>query len=164
MARTTLSTRLARANDAIFLREMLYHAALLPGSSATKEEVLSQPSVSAFIDGWGRPGDHGIIAERAMEPIGAGWYRILPDSDEEAGFVGGETPELVIGVEAAHRNQGVGGKLLDALLAKAKDEGNAAIGLTVPIRNIPAVALFSAKGFRVVRDRDGLFTMLADLA
>ena len=157
------ATRLARVNDAIFLRSMLYEAARPLNEKPPADELLATPGVAAFIDGWGRQGDSGVVAEKMLEPVGAGWYRIFPDDDPEGGFVGGETPELVVAVEAPSRSQGVGRKLIDALVERAREESHPSLGLTVPRRNVVAVSLFKAAGFSTVRERDGLLTMQVKL-
>ena len=158
------ATRLARVNDAIFLREMLYEAARPLNEKPPKEELLATPGVAAFIDGWGRQGDSGVVAEKSLEPVGPPWYPdLLPDDDPEGGFVGGETPELVVAVEAPSRGQGVGRKLIDALVERAREENYPSLGLTVAGRNVVAVSLFKARGFTPVRDRDGLLTMQVKL-
>lgn len=161
---TRYTTRLATLSDAIFLRAMLTEAAAPLGKDRpSPEQLLSNPQVTAFVDGWGRPGDHGIIAEAELEPVGAAWFRVFPDDDPEGGFVGGETPELLIALAPEHRGKGVGALLLSALLDKAREERKTSIGLNVPRSNLPAVALFRSHGFAVRRERDGILTMQAPL-
>jgi len=151
-------------SDAIFLRSMLVEAAAPVGRDRpSPEQLLSNPQVTAFVDGWGRPGDHGIVAEAELQPVGAAWFRVFPDDDPEGGFVGGETPELLIALAPEHRGKGVGGLLLSALLDQAREERKSTIGLNVPRSNLPAVALFRGHGFQVRRERDGVLTMQAAL-
>lgn len=164
MPTSRYTTRLAMLSDAIFLRAMLAEAAAPLGKDRpSPEQLLSNPQVTAFVDGWGRPGDHGIIAEAELEPVGAAWFRVFPDDDPEGGFVGGETPELLIALVPEHRGKGVGGLLLSALMEKAREEGKTSIGLNVARANLPAVALFRRHGFEATRERDGVLTMQAKL-
>jgi ribosomal protein S18 acetylase RimI-like enzyme len=160
------TTRLASLADAIFLREMVWEAAspVGRGERQTMEQTLENPRVVSFVEGWGRPGDHGIITENNLAPVGAAWFRIFPDDDVEGGFVGGETPELLIALVPEHRGKGVGSILLRALLEKAREEGMPAIGLNVMRGNLPAVALFRRYGFQVRRDAEGILTMQLALA
>ena len=154
------TTRLATLVDATFLRAMLYEAAAPLGRERpSHEELLANPRVSAFIDQWGRPGDSGIIAECDLEPVGAAWYRVFREDDPEGGFVGGETPELLIALVPEHRGRGVGGLLLSALLDRAREDGKTSVGLNVARANLPAVSLFRRHGFTVLRDHDGVLTM-----
>ncbi|HEX2849208.1 MAG TPA: GNAT family N-acetyltransferase [Acidimicrobiales bacterium] len=164
MALHRYSVRLAMLSDRLFLRSMLYEAAFPVGRDRPPaDEFYRSDAAKAFLDGWGRPGDHGVIAEADFEPVGAAWFRVFDEGDTEAGFVAGETPELVIAVEPAHRGRGVGGLLLDGLLQAARQERYSAIGLNVPVRDAPAVSLFRRMGFETTRDRDGILTMLARL-
>lgn len=164
MPSSRYTTRLATLADATFLRAMLYEAASPLGRERpAPEALLASPRVSAFVDGWGRPGDSGIVAECDLDPVGAAWYRIFPEDDAEGGFVGGETPELVVALVPEHRGRGVGGLLLSALLDKAGEDGRASIGLNVHRANLPAVSLFRRHGFAVRRDKDGILTMTTPL-
>lgn len=160
MSLSRYTTRLAALADGMFLREMLYEAAAGVGRDRRqREDVLADPRALSFVEGWGRPGDHGVVAECDLEPVGAAWFRIFPDDDPEGGFVGGETPELLVALVPEHRGKGVGGVLLGELVVKAREEGMRALGLNVPRANLPAVSLFRRHGFAVVRDADGILTM-----
>lgn len=160
MSLSRYTTRLATLTDGILLREMVYEAASGIGRDRpSRDEVLTSPHTLAFVEGWGRPGDHGIVVECDLAPVGAAWFRVLPDDDPEGGFVGGETPEMLIALVPEHRGKGVGGLLMTALIGKAEEEGMKSLGLNVPRANLPAVALFRRYGFTVVRDREGLLTM-----
>lgn len=164
MPSTRYTTRLAALSDGIFLRQMLYEAAAPLGKDRPQpEQLLSNPQVTAFVDHWGRAGDHGVIAEADLEPVGAAWFRVFPENDPEGGFVGGETPELLVAIVTEHRGKGVGGMLLSALMERAREEGKASIGLNVVRSNLPAVALFRSRGFELRRERDGVLTMQASL-
>ena len=160
MPKTRYTTRLATIADSFVLRGMLYEAAAPLGKERpSPDELLSNPQITAFVDGWGRPGDHGVIAEADLEPVGAAWFRVFPEDDPEGGFVGGVTPELLISLVPEHRGKGVGGLMLSALIEKARDEEKESIGLNVPRANLPAVSLFRRFGFEVKRERDGVLTM-----
>ncbi len=151
-------------SDTHFLRGMLYEAAAPLGKDRpSSEQLLSNPQVTAFVDGWGRPGDHGIVAEADLDAVGAAWFRVFPDDDPEGGFEGGVTPELLIALEHDHRGKGVGGLLLSALIDKAREEGKTTIGLNVHRSNLPAVALFRRHGFVARRDREAVLTMQVTL-
>lgn len=164
MPTSRYTIRMAALSDGTFLREMLYEAAAPAGKDRpAPEQLLSNPQVTTFVDHWGRPGDHGVVAEAALEPVGAAWCRIFPDDDPEGGFVGGETPELLIALTPEHRGKGVGGLLLSALLDRARQEGSASIGCNVLRSNLPAVALFRSRGFEIRREREGVLTMQASL-
>ena len=165
MAASRYTTRLATPTDSIFLREMVAEAAApITRDRPSKEQLLADPRVTTFVEGWGRVGDHGVIAECDFEPVGAAWFRIFPDDDPEGGFVGGQTPELLIALVPEHRGKGVGELLLSSLIAKARDEKMASIGLNVPRLNLPAASLFRRVGFQTMRERDGVLTMQLPLS
>jgi ribosomal protein S18 acetylase RimI-like enzyme len=158
--KTRYTTRLATIADSFVLRGMLYEAAAPLGKERpSPDQVLANPAVTAFVEGWGRRGDHGVIAEADLVPVGAAWFRVFPDDDPEGGFVGGETPELLIGIVPEHRGKGVGGLMLTTLIDRARGEEKQTIGLNVPRANLPAVSLFRRFGFEVKRERDGILTM-----
>ena len=152
------STRLITPTDRMFLRAMAYEAVAGDGEPPARE-VLDKPAVVAFYANWGRAGDYGVIAEAEFEPVGAAWFRILDEDDPEGGFVAGETPEMVIAVERHHRQRGVGGMLLEAVLERARQERHDTIGLNVPAERADAVQTFKKHGFEVVAERRGILTL-----
>ena len=142
--------RPVQAGDLPFLRDMLWEAAAVdPGVRARgKDAALADPLNRKYLDGWGRPGDAGVVAvgERGTR-LGAAWYRLFPVEAGSYSFVAADVPELAIGVAVEARGQGIGGALLDALLAMARAQGYRAVSLSVDRRN-PAVGLYERHGFR----------------
>ena len=150
MDQATFSVRLVTPDDEPFLWDMGWEAtAVDDGMRALgREQAFSRPEVRKYLAGWGRPGDAGVVAvDAAGNRLGAAWYRLFPAHDPGYGFVAADIPELAIGVAAAARGQGVGGALLDALLALARDQGWRAVSLSVDRAN-PARRLYERKGFR----------------
>src|SRR5919199_1190775 len=72
--------RPATPADEPFLTRMLGHA-------ANWREGMSNPVKIHYVEGFGRPGDVGVIAEVAGEPAGAAWCRLLTGSDRGYGYV-----------------------------------------------------------------------------
>ena len=116
-----------------------------------------------YIEGWGRPGDAAVIALDEGFPVGAAWYRLFKENAPGYGFVDEQTPELSIAVVPSKRGYGFGGELMDALLARARADGFAAISLSVA-KDSPAVGLYERYGFEKVDERDNAITMRAALA
>ncbi len=56
------------------------------------EEVLAEPMLTRFHQGWGRPGDAGVIAELDGVPVGAAWYRLFCVEEPGYGFVDKKIP------------------------------------------------------------------------
>ncbi len=156
---TKVVVRRGGAQDARFLRDMLHHAYYW------KERApdAGPGPVALYVKAWGRPGDTGVIAIDQGFPVGAAWYRLFDEARPGYGFVDERTPELAIAVVPNARGRGVGSALLEALLARARAAGYAAISLSVDRRNAGAIELYERHGFaRVDEDADSL-TMLARL-
>ena len=66
-------------DDAAFLGSMLAEAAAWnrpPERPAPPlAELLTVPRIADYIEGWGRDGDGGVIAESGGVPVGACWFR-----------------------------------------------------------------------------------------
>jgi ribosomal protein S18 acetylase RimI-like enzyme len=95
--------------------------------------------------------------------VGAAWYRLFARDRCGYGFVDERTPELAIAVVPNARGRGVGAKLLDALLDRARAEGYDAISLSVDRNNAGAIGLYERYGFERVGEEDDSVTMLAHL-
>lgn len=110
------------------------------------EDAKAVPSVAKYLAAWRRPGDFGFIVEQNGEIIGAAWARRF--STEELNFPYGdeETPKVSIGVKPNARGQGVGEKLMRALIGEAARRG---LGLCLSVRSEnPARRLYERLGFR----------------
>jgi GNAT superfamily N-acetyltransferase len=136
--------RQAGPQDVRFLRDMLKHA-----YHWRLNEDPDLP-VARYVNNWGRPGDAGLVAWEAG-PVGAAWYRLFPESAPGFGFVDAQTPELTIAL---------GGQLMEALLARAKEEGHTAVSLSAE-RGM--TKLYERFGFHSVEEKDGTVTMKAEL-
>ena len=110
---------------------------------------VSDPSISLYLEGWGRPGDAAVVAldPASGERIGAAWYRLMAPERPGYGLVDSSTPEIAIGVVAEARGRGVGSTLLPAIMNVARDEGFGAMSLSVRRNNAAAVRLYERNGF-----------------
>src|SRR5207245_5238636 len=149
-----LVIRPAVQDDVEVLWEFLAMAAYQPDAEAAK----AVPPVAKYLVGWQRPGDFGFIAEQNGDIIGAAWARRF--SDEELKFPYGdeETPKVSIGVKPNVRGQGVGEKLMRALIGEAARRG---LGVCLsarsenPGRRLSQRVGFSAIHVSAVTTRDG---------
>lgn len=132
--------------DIPFLWDMVYASAFVPeGQKPFPREILNDPSVSKYVDGWGKQnGDIGLIAEIENQPIGAIWLRLFDDAHRS--FGGGETPELGMAVLKEFRGRGIGKSLLYVLEIEAKNYGYQELCLSVDPRN-PARRLYEQFGY-----------------
>lgn len=103
-----------------------------------------------YLAGWKRSSDDGLVATGEDDlPVGAAWYRVLPQDDPGFGFIGVAVPELIIGVHPLWRARGVGRSLLRGVVRLAGAQGHARISLSVERDNF-ARNLYRAEGFAVV--------------
>jgi ribosomal protein S18 acetylase RimI-like enzyme len=139
-----LGIRPALQDDSEILWDFLAIAAYEPDAAAAK----TLPNVAAYLTGWRRPGDFGFVAERDGTVIGAAWARQFSADDHKIAFAGDRTPWITIGVRPGARGQGIGEKLLHALIAEAGLRG---LGLCLSVRGEnSARRLYERLGFRVV--------------
>jgi GNAT superfamily N-acetyltransferase len=159
-----LSIRPAAQADEPFLRAM----SELTGNwrpdapPRASEELAADPHHARYMDGWVREGDAGVIAERDGRPVGAAWYRTFSPDAPGYGFIDASTPEVSIAVQRDERGQGVGTALLRALCERAREDGLAALSLSVEFDN-PALRLYRRVGFVEVERSPDACTMRIDL-
>jgi ribosomal protein S18 acetylase RimI-like enzyme len=136
-----LVTRPAIQDDLEVLWDFLAMAAYEPDAEAAK----SVPSVGKYLVGWQRPGDFGFIAEQNGEIIGAAWARRFSVEELTFPFGDEDTPKVSIGVKPNARGQGVGEKLMRALIDEAARHE---LGLCLSVRSEnPARRLYARLGF-----------------
>jgi ribosomal protein S18 acetylase RimI-like enzyme len=142
---------------------MLFEAAFWRAGSPRPalEAGLARPDLSKLLEGWGRAGDTAVIAE-SDTPLGAAWYRFWSAENHSYGFVAPEVPELGLAVRPEFRRQGVGARLLRALLEQAGREGIRRVSLSVELEN-PAQQLYQRLGFRRVGRVGDAWTMLVEV-
>jgi GNAT superfamily N-acetyltransferase len=69
-------------------------------------------------------------------------------------------PEAVIAVEPDRRGQGIGGRLIEALVARAREAGAPGLCVSLSERNVNAARLYERVGFVATgRTASGLETM-----
>ena len=151
--------RRAGPQDVPFLKDMLRHAYYWRSSSVPES---GEPPVQRYVERWGRPGDTALVAIQDFQPVGAAWYRLFRADNAGYGFIDEETPELSIAIVPSKRGSGLGSELLGALMERAREDGYAAISLSVEKDN-PAVSLYERHGFERVSEDDGAYTMRANL-
>jgi GNAT superfamily N-acetyltransferase len=144
------STRRALQPDAVFLGDMLVEAAnWRAGGMRPRHEVLTSVDHRHYLAGWKRSADDGLIAIAGDgTPVGAAWYRLLPQNEPGFGFVAGAVPELIIGVHPLWRARGVGRALLRDIVELAGSQGYARISLSVERDNF-ARNLYRSEGFSI---------------
>ncbi len=159
-----MNIRPVTSEDAEFLQTMLYEAARWNPDWPFEpmETVLAEPILTRYHQGWGRPGDGGVVAELDGVPVGACWYRQFTFEAPGYGFVDEKTPELSIAVAPLHRRKGIGEALLRAAKVQAREEGFQALSLSVAAHNRSRM-MYQRTGFEKVAEDGGSWTMVANL-
>jgi GNAT superfamily N-acetyltransferase len=159
-----MNIRPAMRGDVEFLKTMLYEAARWNPDWPREpmEEVLGDPTLRRYHEGWGREGDSGVVAEVDGQPVGAAWYRRFTEAEPGYGFVDEKTPEISIAVLPLHRRKGIGGTLLRAAMVQAREEGFQALCLSVAVHNRSRM-LYERAGFEKVDEQGDHWTMVANL-
>jgi GNAT superfamily N-acetyltransferase len=132
--------------DEPILWEMLYYGL----SSGAKNEPLSRdivrrPEISRYVEGWGRVGDTGFVANDKKDGalVGAVWLR-RPTGKT------GAPPELALSVKPEHRRHGIGTALLTQLVRANPDHSTISVSF---VAGRPVLRLYERFGFKVVEQR-----------
>ena len=141
-------------HDVRFLRDMLRHAYHWRLTEDTERPVYR------YVANWGRPGDAGVLALDGPHAYGAAWYRLFTKDEPGFGFVDEDTPELTIAVVPSRRGKGAGAELLQALLARAKENGYPAVSLSAAHGR---ESFYEQYGFETVTEGPDAVTMAARL-
>ena len=139
------------------LDEFLYQAIHTePGEPRPPRAMLADPSLRAYVEGFGRAGDVAVCAEEDGGVVGAAWARLM----RGYGFAGDGVPELAVFILPGHRGRGLGTALLSALVERCSGLGYPALSLSVQ-RSNPAARLYERFGFREVSgdDREAVMTL-----
>ncbi|SET94176.1 GNAT family N-acetyltransferase [Paenibacillus sp. NFR01] len=161
---TAYIIRSVNEQDITFLWEMLFESIYTPeGQEAANRDIINNPSLSKYVEGWGREGDRGYIAVNDLgDSLGSITLRYFNKDNKGYGYVNDETPELGMAIRAEHRGRGIGTELLKTLLEQAKIEGINSISLSVDPNN-PAIRLYKRFGFKEVGMEGTSITMMVNL-
>ena len=135
-------------NESTLIFSFLTLAARMQESGEPIQKALSDHELTRYWQGWGRPGDLGIVAESdsAGYPISCAWVRLFSKEEAGADYIGEHIPELAIGTVPTARGLGVGTRILQALLGLCKTRYTG-VSLSVRLGN-PAIRLYERLGFR----------------
>jgi ribosomal protein S18 acetylase RimI-like enzyme len=152
--------RRAAPHDQAFLWDMLYHAIYIPPNQPPPpRDTIFRPDLARYVEDWGKVHDLGVIAlTHVHKPVGAAWTRLLTGENRGYGYVDDSIPELSIAILPDYRGQGLGGRLLDELLALARLR-YPGVSLSVTLAN-PARRLYERAGFIPVKTSGDSMTML----
>ena len=150
--------RPATIADIPFLWDMSFEAAFIPDDERAAWRGAPEPPAELvkYLDGWGRRGDAGVVAEDTDgTALGAAWYRLFAESDRGNGILAPrDVPELSIAVVPEHRGRHIGRDLLAALAETARVDGYRHLMLSVDPANVRAVRLYERMGYVHVDSAD----------
>lgn len=150
-------------SDSGFLKEMCYEALFVPpGQDPLPLSILEKPALYKYFRAWGRSFDLGIKISHLGKNIGACWSRIHTPHNHGYGFVSEEIPELSIALKQEWRNQGLGGIMLQKLIATNQKAGLPGLSLSVSKKN-QAIRLYKRFQFEIVAEENDAITMLLTL-
>ena len=108
--------------------------------------------ISKYINNFGSDKlDVCLVAVANGELVGASWGRLFSEANQGYGFLDVETPELSIAIKEQFRNQGIGGRLIEEIVAVYRTLNVRAVSLSVD-KNNSALRLYRRMGFEVVEE------------
>ena len=151
-----ITIRKIQNNEIRLLETFLYEAIYVPdGEETPKCEIIYQPELQIYIKDFGkREGDNCLVAEVDGKVVGAVWVRIMNDY----GHVDNNTPSLAISVLKEYRNNGIGSKLLKAMIKQLKTQGYKQVSLSVQKNNY-AVRMYRKADFEIYDENDEEYIM-----
>ncbi len=155
-----------QAEDVEFLWDMLYESLFVPeGQEPFSREILKEPFISKYVEGWGRSGDFGCIAMNDEgRPVGSISARYFDESNQGFGYVDNDVPELGMAIVEEYRGLGMGTALLSELFTEAKRREIGRLSLSVDPTNAAAMKLYQRFGFEEVGKVGTSITMVANVA
>ena len=147
-------------NEAGVLKDFLYEAIFLPeGVMPPERSIVELPELRIYYEGFGEgKADFCMVAEEDGRIVGAAWTRLMKDY----GYVDDETPSFAISLYREYRGQGIGTRLMLAMLAKLREKGFARASLAVQKVNY-AVRMYEKVGFHTVSENEEEYIMVCDL-
>ncbi len=159
-----VTIREIKSSEIYKLEDMLYEAIYQPDENKLiPRTVLKIPEVNAYIRDFGsRKDDYCLIADSEGEIVGAVWVRIISGKIKGYGYIDDETPEFAISLFKEYRNQGIGARLMSAMIEYLREKGYKQTSLNVKKENY-AVKLYKKMGFEVISEDEEDYFMLLEL-
>lgn len=135
-----------RSSEQRIATTILQVAARLEEDKLTLEEV---PHLRMYDAHYGESEtDIGLYAMMGSDVAGGAWVRLFSEEKPGYGFVDAHTPELVLGVKKAFRNQGIATMLMQQLFIEVA-RSFSQMSLCVRTTN-PVIALYERLGFEKI--------------
>jgi ribosomal protein S18 acetylase RimI-like enzyme len=152
--------------DIPFLWEMLFESLFVPeGKQPFNKEIIHEPFISKYVEGWGREGDFGFIAiTNDGKSIGSITARYFNEKNKGFGFVSNDVPEIGMALLKEYRRQGIGTALLNTLFKEATEKKIKRLSLSVDPINKGALKLYQRFGFKETGMTGTSITMITDVS
>ena len=146
--------RQLQPEDEPILWDMVLQALQDSTGAGPSRDVLQEPEIARYVQGWPRADDIGFLAADAETQalLGAAWIRVFGEGADA-------TPALAFSVSASHRRRGIGAALLTQLVRATPQHS---VILIRTRSNNPAVRLYERFGFRIVDERPDSVVMRRD--
>ncbi|WP_373481855.1 N-acetyltransferase family protein [Acetobacterium sp.] len=145
------------------LDDFLYEAIFQPDEqNQLPRDVIKQPELQVYIENFGEPDDHCLVAECDDKIVGAVWTRILAGKVRGFRNVDDKTPEFAISLYQEYRNCGIGTALMKRMLQHLTSKGYRQVSLVVQKDNY-ALSMYLAVGFCVIDELDQEYLMICQL-
>lgn len=155
--------RLLDKTESPVLEEFIYQAIFQrPGEPPLPHSIIKDPTIAVFIDHFGKPDDHCLVAEMDGKIVGAVWTRILNGEVKGFGNIDDNTPEFAISLLPEYRGMGIGTELMQRMLKLLKEKGYAQTSLAVQKDNY-AAKMYQKVGFEIINTTDEEYIMVAKL-
>jgi streptomycin 3"-adenylyltransferase len=147
-------------DEAGVLKVFLYEAIFLPkGVEPPERSIVKLPELRIYYEGFGEgKADFCMVAEDDGRIVGAVWTRLMKDY----GYVDDETPSFAISLYREYRGQGIGTRLMLAMLELLRKKGYKQASLAVQKANY-AVRMYEKVGFHTVSENEEEYIMVCDL-
>jgi len=134
------------ADDEPILWEILYQGlSSLGKQERLPRDIVRRPEFSRYVEGWGRAGDTGFVANDKKDGslLGAVWLRRPIDKTHAA-------PELAFVVKPEHRRHGIGTALLTQLVRANPEQSTISLSF---VAGKPVLRLYERFGFKVIEEK-----------
>lgn len=152
--------RSIQTDEYSILDDMLYEAIFQDNlKEKISRDVLKDPKIAVFIDGFGERDDKCFVATVEDQIIGAVWTRILDGDIKGYGNIDSETPEFAISLFPEYRNQGIGTAMMKVMIGYLRERGYKKTSLSVDKNNY-AFKMYKKLGFKIIEERDHDYLMV----
>jgi ribosomal protein S18 acetylase RimI-like enzyme len=160
-----MEIRTLKNTEIKILEQLLYEAIFIPeGIEKPSFDIIKTPELQVYINNFGNKiDDYCLVAEDDDEKIiGGVWVRIISGEITGFGYVDDETPEFAISLFEKYRNQGIGTKLMLAMIDYLRNKKYKQCSLAVQKANY-AVKMYKNIGFQIIKEKEEEFLMLLEL-